>query len=191
MSEKKIKNPPKETLSPRQELFCREYLIDLSGRKAVIRAGYSTSSDSAETQSCRLLNNVRIRRRIEELSGKQSALLGLTAELVLRELANIAKADIGDAFNEKGELLHPQAMPEDIRKAVSSFECLEQFEMNYDDGKPRREMTGYLKKVRLNDKIKALDLLGKHLKLFTDKIEHSGKVTLEELVMGSMKKDES
>jgi phage terminase small subunit len=55
------------------------------------------------------------------------------------------------------------------------------------DGRGRRQT---VRKVKFWDKVKGLELLGKHLKLFTEKVEHSGSLTLEQLVLASMKKPE-
>ena len=65
-------------------------------------------------------------------------------------------------------------MPEALRLAISSIEVFEEFEGSGKD----RVYIGDTKKLKIWDKVKALELLGKHLKLFTEKLELSGKVEL-------------
>jgi phage terminase small subunit len=126
------------------------------------------------------LGKVRVRQAIQEAQARRAARVEVQADDVLRELLRIARADIAQAFDESGALLPVQEMPEDVRRAIASIE-VEQ--VGGDDG-----AVSFVKKVRFWDKSKGLELLGKHLKLFTDKVELSGKVTLEQLVLGSFEK---
>ena len=66
----------------------KEYLIDLNGTQAAIRAGYS--AQTANAQSTRLLTNVYVKAAVEDGAAKQHAQLDLTAETVLAELLRLA-----------------------------------------------------------------------------------------------------
>ena len=77
-------------LTPKQENFCREYIIDFAGRSAAVRAGYAPRS--AEVAASRLLKNDKIQARIAELQRPQLEKLEISAEKVLEELALIAFA---------------------------------------------------------------------------------------------------
>ena len=85
--------------------------------------------------------------------------------------------DVGQLHDADGNLLPLQQLPEDARRAVVQFEA----ESVGQDG----EAVTQLRRVKLADKLKALELLARHLGMLKDKVEHSGTVTLEELVLGS------
>ena len=77
-------------LTPKQERFCQEYIIDLNGAQAAIRAGYSVKD--ARTQASRLSTNANIQKYIAELQQKKNAAIDLKAEDTLREIARMAFA---------------------------------------------------------------------------------------------------
>lgn len=156
-------------LGPKQSAFVREYLIDLNATQAAIRAGYSAKT--ATTQGPRLLENVGVAKAISEALQQRADRLEIKSDDVLRELFRIATTDIGDVFDEEGRLKPLKDIPKDTRRAIASIEVDELFDGSGED----RVQTGWVKKVKFWDKPKALELLGKHLKMFTDKIEHAGE----------------
>lgn len=166
-------------LTPKQLMFVKEYLVDLNGTQAAIRAGYSPKT--ANEQAARLLANVSIKRTVQAEMDKRAQRVETKADSVLAELSRIGYADIRPLFKDDGTIKDPKDWPDDLARAVASFEVQETFEML--DG--QRIWTGYLKKIKIWDKPKSLELLGKNQKLFTDKVEHSGSISLEELVAGS------
>lgn len=161
------------TLTDKQERFCQEYLKDLNGTQAAIRVGYSAKT--ATEQSSRLLTNVNVAARVKELMGKRSERTEITADVVLKELLLLAKVDLAQAYDEKGNLKPIHEIPEDVRRAIAGIKVYEEFE-GY--GKDRVKV-GEVREVKFWDKTRTLELLGKHLKLFTDKVEHSGNMGLE------------
>ena len=76
------------TLTPKQQLFATEYLIDLNATQAAIRAGYSKRT--AESQGSRLLRNVKVKEHLSELGAKRSERCEITSDEVLHEIAKIA-----------------------------------------------------------------------------------------------------
>ena len=78
-------------LNDKQEQFCKEYIIDLNATQAAIRAGYSEKT--AEAQASRLLTNVKVSNRIQELKQKRSERTEIKADDVLRYWHDIATAD--------------------------------------------------------------------------------------------------
>ena len=94
---------------------------------------------------------------------------------VLSELKDIALADIRQAYDEQGNMLPPNEWPDALARTIAAVET------NEIAGE-----AGYTKRIKMWDKLKALELLGKNLKLFKEQIEHSGQLTLEDLVTGSM-----
>ena len=78
----------REKLTPKQERFCEEYLIDLNATQAAIRAGYAESS--AGRNADRMMKNNEIQKKITELRLEQSKRTGITADRVLGKLEEIA-----------------------------------------------------------------------------------------------------
>lgn len=166
-------------LTPKQEMFCKEYVVDINATQAAIRCGYSEKT--AEQQASRLLSNAKVAQRVQELMDKRSAKTEITAEKILKRLDAIGDVDISKAYDSLGHLLPIHEIPEDVRKCIASIKVFEEFE---GFGKDRVKV-GEVREVKFWDKIKANELLGKHKVLFSDRIEHTGVVTLEQLVSGS------
>ena len=74
------------SITPKQERFCQEYIIDYNGAKAAIRAGYA--ENSARKTASRLLTNADILARVRELQREQTARLALTQDYVLQQLVD-------------------------------------------------------------------------------------------------------
>lgn len=104
-------------------------------------------------------------------------------EVILKELRSIGLSDLRSLFKEDGSLKPTNEWPESMGKMVSLIEVDELF-AGY--GKERSQI-GFTKKIKLWDKMRALELLGKNLALFTEKVEHTGTLTLNDLILESMK----
>ena len=159
-------------LTPKQAAFVREYLVDSNGKQAAIRAGYTERS--AEVTASKLLRNPKVREVVEAGKAVVAERAEVEAVEVLRELKRIGFADPGRVLDADGALLPLHKMPEDIRRAISSVEVEELFEGKGEE----RVQVGTLTKVKFWDKPKSLELLGKYLKLFTDKVELGGELKL-------------
>ncbi len=167
----------KQKLAPMQDRFCSEYLVDLNGTQAAIRAGYSEKSAHAEAS--RLLKNVKVHRRVQELKEERAKRLEIQSDNVLRELAHLGHSDIRGLIDESGCVIPVHEWPEELARAVSSIKVREEFEDGFrlcgDCAKNTpRTFVGFTKEVKFWDKPKSLELMGKHKKLFTEKHEHSG-----------------
>lgn len=147
------------TLNPKQQRFCEEYMIDLNATQAAIRAGYSVKT--ATEQGARLLTNVNVSREIEKLQAIQSRRTGITADRVIRELAKIAFVDPNRVIDPVDGTVRDDASPED-RAAIQGVKVKRS---ESDTGSSSEN------EVKLYDKTKALELLGKHLGLFSDKVD--------------------
>lgn len=178
-----MSNESGRSLTPQQELFCQAYALDPNGTQAAIKAGYS--ENSARQIASENLSKPYIQDRVNELLCDRARAMRVTADAVLAELHRIATADISLIFNEKGELRPIHEIPSDVRKAIASVEIDELFDGYGKD----REQIGLTKKIKFWDRNRALEMLAKNLKLLSDKIEVTGRVTLEDLVAGSVKKD--
>lgn len=174
-------------LTARQKAFVAEYLVDLNATQAAIRAGYAATT--AEHQGARLLGNVGVAKAIREAMDRRAARLEIKQDDVLREILRLAMVDVTDAFDDSGKLRPLKQMPPDLRRAIASIEVesLSIEGRTLDDGADAPAV-GTVTKLRFWDKPKSLELLGKHLKLFTDKLEVEGKVTLEQVVEAAVAK---
>lgn len=159
-------------MNPKQRCFIAEYLKDKNATQAAIRAGYSKKT--ANQQASDLLAKPYIREQVSKALRKLEEKSEITAERILKELAHMAFLDIRRAFNADGSLKPIAELPEDIARAMSSAETFEEF---VGSGQARLKV-GDTKKVKFWDKARALELLGKHLKMFTEKVEHSGSVAV-------------
>lgn len=162
-------------LTPKQERFCQEYVKDLNATHAAKAAGYSAKT--AEVQGSRVLGYAKVRSRIQELMDRRAEKAEVSAEWILKEILRVASVDLSQCYGEDGQLLHPKEMPNDVRRAISAIDVHKDFTEGVEIGETR--------KVKLYDKLKALELLGRHLKMFKAELEISGKLTLAELVVGS------
>ena len=89
-------------LTDKQEMFCREYLIDLNATQAAIRAGYSVKT--ANRIAAQNLSKLDIQNRIAELKTKRNEDVGIDADYVLRRLVEIDQMDVLDILNDDGSL---------------------------------------------------------------------------------------
>ncbi|HHK9516367.1 TPA: terminase small subunit [Escherichia coli] len=155
-------------LTPKQELFCREYLKDLNATQAAIRAGYSEKT--ANEQASRLLANVNVQNFVAELKATRIEQTGIDAAYVLRRLVEIDQMDVLDIMTDDMSLKPVSEWPASWRRYLSGFDLAEMFEGRGDD----REMVGILKKIKWPDKVKNLELLGRHVSVqaFKDNVKN-------------------
>jgi phage terminase small subunit len=151
----------KTRLSPKQALFCKEYLIDLNATQAAIRAGYSAKT--AQKIGSENLLKPDIQTEVDRLKAARAQKVEVNSEDVLKELVRLSKADIREVWDEQGLLKPIHTWPDHIAACVASVEVLEVYEGSGKD----RKFVGYTKKVKFWEKTKALDMLGRHLKLFS------------------------
>lgn len=169
-------------LNHKQKLAALRYAIGPTAGNAeasYIAAGYGKRS--ASSAGPRLFTNVEVQKLVDEHLASIVAKAEVKGAAVLTELKHFAHSDLKDAFHEDGTLLPLHKMPEKIRRAIKSFEVEELFdEPDPDTGEKFK--IGRVVKVSLWDKPKGLELLGKHDKLFTDKVEHTVSDSLADLL---------
>lgn len=100
---------------------------------------------------------------------KRANKVEITADRVIEEIARLAFFDPRKFFNQDGSPIPIQELDDDTAMALAGMDVMEEFEGSGAD----RVFVGYTKKFKLTDKRASLELLGKHLKLFTDKTEVS------------------
>lgn len=163
-------------MTPKQAIFYGEYIKDGNGTRAAIAAG--CPEKSAHVAAARMLKNAKVAAAIEAWRQRQCEKFEVTAERTVRKLAEIAYGDIREMLDEDGNLLPVHRMSEAAVALVAGLD------VETSDG-PGRVRT-ITQKVKIADRIRALELLGKYGKLFTDRVEHDGRVTLEQLVCGDV-----
>lgn len=149
-----------------QEVFVREYLVDMNATQAAIRAGYSVAT--AMEQGYQLLQKPSVRAAVQARLKERFDRIDLTAERVLLEMFRVATVDLAQAYDEQGRLLCLTQMPEDIRRAISAFESEQE---NVGTSQEPEYVT--VRKIKTYDKTKALEMLGKYFKLLTERVEIS------------------
>ena len=143
-------------LTDKQQRFVDEYLIDLNATQAAIRAGYSAKT--ADQQGSRLLANVKIKQAVAEKQAQRSKRTGVNQDRVVLELAKVAFAKMTDIVDSEGRIKE-DASPDDLA-------CIESIKYKESDN----EYGGSVEReVKIASKLKALELLGKHLGMWSDK----------------------
>ncbi len=156
-------------MTPKQQRFVDEYLIDLNATQAAIRAGYSKKT--ARAVGSENLTKPDIRAAVAEAQQARSERTKIGADWVLERLADEADADLADLYDENGGLKPIAEWPLVWRQGlVAGLDVDEEFNK---DGKKLGQVT----KIKLSDRIKRVELIGKHVDVqaFAERHEHTGK----------------
>lgn len=156
-------------LTAKQARFVDEYILDLNATQAAIRAGYAESG--ARTEGARLLANADIGAAIAAGLAARSEKTKIDAEWLLIRLAEEATADVSDLYDDDGNLKPMKEWPKVWRTGlVAGIDTVQEFEVV--DGK--REAVGMVRKLRLSDRVKRLELIGKHVDVqaFRERVSH-------------------
>lgn len=145
-------------MTDKQKRFVEEYLIDLNATQAAIRAGYSP--DTAEQIGHQQLKKTSVANAIAIEQAKRSKRTGVSQDRVVRELAKIAFANLTDVVDTFDGSVIASADRDDLA-------CIQSIKVKQTESMTERE-------VKLADKTRALELLGKHLGMFKDRLEVSG-----------------
>ena len=169
-------------LTPKQRAFLREYLLDLNATQAAIRAGYSDAT--AYSQGQRLLKHVEVAKAIEGAMSARAKRTDITADRVLQELAKIGFSDIRKAVKSQSGLITEEDNPDGGDIAVIKTVVTNTVQMVASDeidddtaaciSEVSQNATGGIK-IKLHDKRAALVDIGKHLGMFKERVEHTGK----------------
>ncbi|MGJ0125934.1 terminase small subunit [Pantoea sp. RHCKP32] len=166
-------------LTDKQEMFCREYLIDLNATQAAIRAGYS--DNTARKIGSENLTKPDIAQRIIDLKSERNERVEVNADYVLRRLVEIDEMDVLDILKDDGGLKMVHEWPKVWRTTLSGLDILTTV-TNFDE----TTMENILKKIKWPDKVKNLELLGKHVAVqaFREQVktEHDVVGTLSDLM---------
>lgn len=145
-------------LTLKQQRFVDEYLIDLNATQAAIRAGYSAKT--AMEQGYQLLQKTSVQQAISEAMAERSKRTGVNQDRVVLELAKIAFVKMTDLVDSQCRI-NSDAADDDL----ACIESMKYKESTSDAG------TSVEREVKIAPKLKALELLGKHLGMWNDKMD--------------------
>lgn len=142
-----------KVLTDKQECFCLEYIKDLNATQAAIRAGYS--EESARSIGYENLTKPDIQNRLTELIDARNKRLEVDADYVLDRLVEIDQMDIADILNDDGTIKSIKSWPQSWRRTLSGIDITELTSEG--------DQQAILKKIKWPDKIRNLELIGKHV----------------------------
>jgi len=154
-------------LTPKQQRFIEEYLVDLNATQAAIRAGYSPST--AKEQGCQNLSKLNVKNAIDQALAERSRRTGINQDRVLLELAKIAFLNPVDVIDMDAATLKGDANRDDTA-AIASVKVKRI---------PTEDGDIVEREVRTYDKLKALEQIGRHLGMWKDNINLSGEVGIQ------------
>ena len=146
-------------LTDKQQRFVDEYLIDLNATQACIRAGYSVKT--ANEQGSQNLAKLSIQEAIAKEMAERSKRTGINQDRIVMELARIAFINPQNLINTKDASVRQGATEDDLA-------CIQSVKVKTMHGDKGSTVE---REIKLNDKMKALELLGKHLGMWNDKID--------------------
>lgn len=152
--------PPK--LNDRQRRFVLEYVEDFNGKEAAIRAGYSERS--AKARASILLADPVIQTELAKAREAIAERVTVTVQDIVTELARVAFFDIRTLFDENGNLKPVAELDDNAARALAGIDIVNEKRETDDD----ISVHEYTKRIKVADKLKALEMLGKYLGMFTE-----------------------
>jgi phage terminase small subunit len=162
---------PDAPLTLRQARFCAEYLIDLHGEKAAIRAGYTKRT--ARVQASRMLTYANIQTQISQLQVARARRTEISADAVLAEYGKLAFANMADYMRATpggDPYLDFSGLTRDQAAALAEVTVDSYVEGRGDNARQVKRV-----KFKLGDKLQALDSVAKHLGMFKERHEVTGR----------------
>ncbi|EBR2138016.1 terminase small subunit [Salmonella enterica subsp. enterica serovar 4,12:d:-] len=171
----KRKSTQYKPLTAMQEAYAQEYTkCPENQTQAAINAGFSPNTASVKASV--MMRDERIQKRIAELMEERNKRLRVSADYVLLRLVEIDQMDVIDILNDDMSIKPVSEWPKVWRQYLTGFELADMFEGRGDE----KELVGILKKIKWPDKVKNLELIGKHIDVnaFKERLEVSGTVTI-------------
>lgn len=162
-------------LTDKWQVFADSYLADesLNATKAYKAAYPKVSQRTAESNGEKLLRKAEVAEYIAKAMQERSERTKVDSDYVLTRLAEIDQMDVLDILSDDGSMKPIRDWPKVWRQFISGMDLSELFEGSGDD----RKLVGILKKIKWPDKLKNLELLGKHVDVgaFKERHELTGK----------------
>lgn len=145
-------------MTKKQKRFVEEYLIDLNATQAAIRAGYTVgNAQRASEIGYELLQKTPVQEAVSKAMAERSRRTGINQDRILRELAKIAFVNPANVINAEDATLRKDTKEDDLAAVLSV-----KVKTFGEDGVERE--------IKMADKIKALELLGKHLGMYQNNV---------------------
>ncbi len=174
----KRKSTQYKPLTAMQEAYCQSYIKTPENQtQAAIDAGFSPNT--AHVKASVMMRDERIQKRIAELMEERNKRMRVSADYVLMRLVEIDQMDVLDILNDDGTLKPIREWPKIWRTTLSGFD-LSSTIMNMNED----SIETILKKIKWPDKVKNLELIGKHVDVnaFKERLEVSGTVTIADKI---------
>lgn len=156
---RKLKGRTREGLTKQQDKFAHAYVELLNGTQAALKAGYSKRTPA--NAGMQLLRNSHVLRRIEELQAARLARMDVDADWVMKRLVEELNADQADLYDDNGVLKHPSEWPDVWRRGLVTHIQTTELYGGTENGRPK--VIGQLKDVTFADRVKRIELLGRHI----------------------------
>lgn len=161
-------------LTERQAAFARHLITGMSATEAARKAGYSATY--ADRQAKQLLENPQVAAYLDTLRAKIETATIMTAQETLEELSKLGRANLLDYFrltSDGDPVIDLSRITPDQAAALTEIQVEDFLEGRGEDAREVRRV-----RIKMADKRAALETLGKYHKLFTDKQEHDGEITI-------------
>lgn len=182
----KRKSTQYKPLTAMQEAYCQSYIkYPENQSQAAIDAGFSPNT--AAVKASVMMRDERIQKRIAELMEERNKRLRVSADYVLLRLMEIDQMDVLDILNDDGSLKPISQWPKVWRTSISAVD-INRIRMAMNDDEEDIEST--LQKIKWPDKVKNLELIGKHVDVmaFKERLEVSGNITIADRMAAARKR---
>lgn len=181
----KRKSTQFKPLTAMQEAYCQSYIKTPENQtQAAINAGFSPNT--AAVKASVMMRDERIQKRIAELMEERNKRMRVSADYVLMRLVEIDQMDVIDILNDDGSIKPVSEWPKVWRQYLTGFELADMFEGRGDE----KELVGILKKIKWPDKVKNLELIGKHVDVnaFKERLDVNVNVTIADRIAAARKR---
>lgn len=181
----KRKSTQFKPLTAMQEAYCQSYIKTPENQtQAAINAGFSPNT--AAVKASVMMRDERIQKRIAELMEERNKRMRVSADYVLMRLVEIDQMDVIDILNDDMSIKPVSEWPKVWRQYLTGFELADMFEGRGDE----KELVGILKKIKWPDKVKNLELIGKHVDVnaFKERLDVNVNVTIADRIASARKR---
>ncbi len=179
----KRKSTQFKPLTAMQEAYCQSYIKTPENQtQAAINAGFSPNT--AAVKASVMMRDERIQKRIAELMEERNKRMRVSADYVLMRLVEIDQMDVIDILNDDMSIKPVSEWPKVWRQYLTGFELADMFEGRGDE----KELVGILKKIKWPDKVKNLELIGKHVDVNAFKERLDVNVTIADRIAAARKR---
>jgi phage terminase small subunit len=166
-------------LTDKQELFAKEYIVDLNATQAAIRAGYS--ENTSRQMGAENLTKPVIQEFIQRLMNERSKRTEITADMVLKEYAKLGFSNITDYLKVEEREMTTESGTMAMYKTIDIFET-DKIDRSKLDAVAEIKQTKEGISIKLHDKKGALDSIARHLGMFTEKVKIEGTISVEKMI---------